>query len=544
MRPKTGSLVVAALIASLAVSARAGAATGEAQRLDLRDPRWELAGEDTVVEEFDGQVALRLKSGSAIFRDVELLDGTIELDLQVTRYRSFAYLYFRMEDEREHEEIYVRPHKSLLPDAVQYAPVYKGASQWQLYHDDRATAAAELPPGEWTHVKLVVQGARAAVFVGSVDEPQLVVPKLAREPRAGFLALRSFQVFGTPPDIYLANFANLVVRPGVVDYDFPPADAEQPAEGRITDWRISPAFAPADDLLTELPTELPNESAWQTVPANADGLVELERYVTRPEGVRRAAVLAAVRITAERAAIRRLDLGFSDEVSVFLNGRLLVADDESYSFNQPRRQGLLTADQLSVFLPLERGANQLVLAIVDRFGGWGLSGRLEDTTGLAVEPRHGPGPAKAAEGGGPAEPAIAPAGSNGALSRLAFLAGCWQGSAGEECWLAPRGGMMLAINRGPAKPNQPPFFELLRVVEDDEGVVLLAQPAGRAPPVPFRAVEIGDARVVFANPEHDFPQRITYRLEGARLTARVEALKDGEWQGFEQVWSAGSWPGE
>lgn len=48
-------------------------------------------------------------------------------------------------------------------------------------------------------MKVVVAGSRAAVFVGAVDEPQLVVPRLALEPQAGAIALRSFQTFGTPP---------------------------------------------------------------------------------------------------------------------------------------------------------------------------------------------------------------------------------------------------------------------------------------------------------------------------------------------------------
>ena len=82
------------------------------------------------------------------------------------------------------------------------------------------------------------------------------------------------------------------------------------------------------------------------------------------------------------------------------------------------------------------------------------------------------------------------------------------------------------------------------VVEGEEGLALEAQPGGRFPPTLFPATEIGDSRVVFANPEHDFPQRITYSLDGRTLRARVEAQRDGEWQGFEQIWSRGSWPAE
>lgn len=375
---------VSVVFGVLALSSASSSAGAEPLRLELDGPGWELSGDDTVVEELDGRLALRLKSGKATYRNLEFLDGTIEFDLQVTKHRSFAYLYFRMADDAEHEEIYFRSHKTLLPDAVQYTPVYKGRSQWQLYHAAGSTAAATLPAGEWIPVKLVVKGSQAAVFVGSTEEPQLVVPRLAREPKPGFLALRSFMTFGTPPDTYVANFANIVVHPGVVDYEFPTHETATTKSGLVTSWQVSPAFAPAEGPVLEIPAEISTSSEWQTVPANANGLVELERYVNRPENVRRAAVVARLRISADKAKILRLDLGFSDEVSVFLNDRLLLTDDESYSFNFPRRQGLVTADQLSVFLPLEKGANDLLLVVTDSFGGWGLSGRLEDRDGVTV----------------------------------------------------------------------------------------------------------------------------------------------------------------
>lgn len=64
-----------------------------------------------------------------------------------------------------------------------------------------------------------------------------------------------------------------------------------------------------------------------------------------------------------------------------------MVDDESYSFNLPRRQGLLGTDQLSLFLPPEQGVNELIVVVTDRFGGWGLSGRLDDKNGVALEAR-------------------------------------------------------------------------------------------------------------------------------------------------------------
>ncbi len=390
MKRDVSALLVASVLVFSGIGSPVEAADSTPLKLDLGGPGWELEGEDTVVEELDGEVALRLKSGQATYRGVEFLDGTIEFDLQVTELRSFAYIYFRMASGDEHEEFYFRPHKSLLPDAVQYSPVFKGSSQWQLYHDARSTAAAHIPAGEWIPVKVVVEGSRAAVFVGAVEKPQLVVPNLGHEPQAGYIALRSFMTFGTPPGTYVANFANVVVHPGVVDFDFAVVDTAARSESdsaRIETWRISPAFVPAEGDVLELPAQVLASDQWLPVQANRDGLVELERHVSRPEGARRASVLARLRLTAEEATTRRLDLGFSDEVSVFLNGRLLLVDDESYSFNLPRRQGLWSTDQLSVFLPLGAGVNELVLAVTDRFGGWALSGRLADREGVSVEAR-------------------------------------------------------------------------------------------------------------------------------------------------------------
>jgi hypothetical protein len=143
-----------------------------------------------------------------------------------------------------------------------------------------------------------------------------------------------------------------------------------------------------------------------------------------------------------------------------------------------------------------------------------------------------------------AEPAAVPASARAEIGALAWLSGCWSGPAGEECWLEPRGGMMLGVNRGAAGGEGGPSFEFLRIVEEEGRLVYLASPGGRCPPTPFPAIEVAEGRVVFANPEHDFPQRIAYWLEGEdTLRARVEAEEDGEMRGFELLWKRGGWDG-
>jgi hypothetical protein len=230
-------------------------------------------------------------------------------------------------------------------------------------------------------LRLVVSGRQAALFVGDAAEPQLIA-RLAREPAPGYLALRCFLPRGQTG--HAAHYANLRIRPGHVPFTFPAVEPEQPPPGVVRRWSVSPSFAPADGAVRELPAAILATGGWSSLEAEPSGLLVFGRFRDAPEGAGRWSVLARLELQAAAAAVKRLDLGYSDEISVFLNGRLLFSADDSYSFDAPRRQGLLTPDQASVYLPLEQGDNELTIAVTDRFGGWGLMGRFEDPAGLEI----------------------------------------------------------------------------------------------------------------------------------------------------------------
>lgn len=350
------------------------------QQIGFSDNGWQVSGE-TKVEEYLGYESMRIRSGRAIRPEVRFEDGTIEFDLAVTPYRSFVYLQFRMQSDTEYEELYFRPHKSGLPDAIQYCPVYKGASNWQLYHGPGFTAAADFPPYRWIRVRVVLSQERAAVFVGEVEEPQMVVPRLARGKGAGYVALRGFLPQDKPGGIYSVSYANLTLRPGVVPYRFS-AVTEERSKGVVTEWSLSQSFDPGPGAIQQMPDA--HSDQWVTVPSEPSGLVVIGRHRALPHGVRRAAVLAKLTIRSEAEETRQFNFGYSDEVSVFLNGRLLFSGDDSYSFNFPRRDGLIGLDQGTLYLPLKAGENELVLAVTDGFGGWGVMGQIEDREGLEV----------------------------------------------------------------------------------------------------------------------------------------------------------------
>ena len=118
----------------LATAPTAFGEDAEERPLPFSDGGWELHGEGSRTGKDGDREVLHLESGEAVRRDVRLEDGTIDFDVRVTDRRSFVYLYFRMVSDDDHEEIYLRPHKSNLPDALQYAPVWQRRSSWQLYH--------------------------------------------------------------------------------------------------------------------------------------------------------------------------------------------------------------------------------------------------------------------------------------------------------------------------------------------------------------------------------------------------------------------------
>jgi hypothetical protein len=118
---------------------------------------------------------------------------------------------------------------------------------------------------------------------------------------------------------------------------------------------------------------------------------------------------------------------------------------------------------------------------------------------------------------------------------LAWLAGCWQtergGSIVEEQWMAPRGGTMMGMSRT-TKGDAVQEYEYLRIYRSGDSLVYAAHPAGQAP-AEFTAASPSGARVVFANPAHDFPQRIIYeRVSVDSVVARVEGDRGGQTRGF------------
>ena len=162
----------------------------------------------------------------------------------------------------------------------------------------------------------------------------------------------------------------------------------------LTTWSISPAYdALARNL--ERPPTLEERKAipWQQVETEPPGFVVLYRYREAPHpivtfqtdfstglqpqpGIK--VLYARTNIESDRDPVKKLEIGYSDDVSVFLNGQILYRGRSSQNFRDPSFLGIMNPENDAVYLPLKKGKNELLLAVSELGGGWGFICRLKD----------------------------------------------------------------------------------------------------------------------------------------------------------------------
>ena len=117
------------------------------------------------------------------------------------------------------------------------------------------------------------------------------------------------------------------------------------------------------------------------------------------------------------------------------------------------------------------------------------------------------------------------------ISDLRWMTGCWaatgQESGSIEQWSSPAGGTMFGFSRVVSN-GKTVAFEYLRIVTEERGVIaLIASPSGQET-ARFELKEMSENKVVFENPDHDFPQTIIYQLDvDENLVGRIEGSIDG-----------------
>ena len=94
-------------------------------------------------------------------------------------------------------------------------------------------------------------------------------------------------------------------------------------------------------------------------------------------------VLAQATIQSDIDQIKRLNFGYSDRVKVYLNGQLLYSGNKAFRARDYRFLGTIGFLN-NLFLPLKKGDNNLVIAVSETFGGWGLQAKFSDIDSISL----------------------------------------------------------------------------------------------------------------------------------------------------------------
>jgi len=195
---------------------------------------------------------------------------------------------------------------------------------------------------------------------------------------------------------YGVHISNVEIRrmpPAAWERREPPMPA-----ATITRWSLSPAMNALErDLEHPLAKSEAASMAWQEVTAEPPGFVVINRYRRAPDlratffndfskrlepqkGMQ--VVYARTTIVSDRDQVKKLNIGYSDDVSLFLNDRILYRGRSAQRFRDSGFLGIVNAENDAVYLPLRKGRNELVLAVSELTGGWGFICRFDDMNGI------------------------------------------------------------------------------------------------------------------------------------------------------------------
>ncbi|HET7250509.1 MAG TPA: hypothetical protein VFI79_11720 [Gemmatimonadales bacterium] len=355
--------------------------------IPLTPDRW-TATDSLAFTTYLGRPSLYITRGVALANGVEFREGTLEYDMATPRGGNFMGAAFHASSAENSEVVFFRARLSGTAEAVQYAPALNGvAAAWQIYHGDGANAAAPLAFDTWLHVRIDVAGPTATLYLNDDTTPVLIVPRLAGVAGTSVGVWTGF--FGRG-----AYFSNIryTARPPA-----PPAPAPPLPHGTIAEWDLSPVV----DAATLVPGILPRLDTlhWERVQPEAEGFVLVNRYrrtsntgipvdsatgeplvdsilSNRVPGSK--VVFARTTIQSDRAERRRLRFGYSDGVVVYCNGQpLFFGMNASRLRSQDLGESAMDRVGSVLYLPLQRGKNELVFAVTEYTGGWAFWARLE-----------------------------------------------------------------------------------------------------------------------------------------------------------------------
>ena len=340
--------------------------------------KWEINAEEFKVGNYFGKDGVFIKDGNAIVKDSKFKNGIIEFDIAVTGERGFMGVRFRFIDDQNNEEFYIRPPLSGKPDANQYSPVFNGLTAWQLYFGTEYSSPTKYKFNQWMHIKLVVSGQQAEVYIMDMENPALYIPELKRKAASGKVGIYAGSGFAPA---YFANFSyKNVESPKLKSKPVQPKMAEQ---GTVKSWQVSNTFN--EDWLNnkyEIERSDLKDFKWTKLESESTGITNLARI----QGISKNHNTAFVKlvINSEKDQVKNLKFGYSDNVKVYVNGKLIYGGTNLYRSRDYRYLGTIGLFD-EVYLDLQKGENTVLFAVTENFGGWGILAKFDDLAGISLD---------------------------------------------------------------------------------------------------------------------------------------------------------------
>ncbi|MEB2780670.1 hypothetical protein U3A58_09705 [Algoriphagus sp. C2-6-M1] len=356
--------------------------TAMAQQLELTPDKWQYKEGKVAFSERNGTRYMQIMAGNqgaVVLKEVKFWNGTIEFDFEPTGTMSLGSsptVYFRADSLGNNSEIFyirARPSNPQANDAIQYAPILAGVNMWDMYPQFQGPAFFEA--NKSNHLKILVNGAQMRVYVNDMDKPALQIPKLEGTGKGTMIGIDGGMVV-----------SNFQVKPDQVEDlpAIPGPDLTEHDANYIRQWRstLPIDFAPGNEpLASNLPK---SEEFTEILLAENAGLINLTRKFGANESRKLLFLKATIR--SQEATNPSIQLGFSDEVWVFVNGQLAFLDKNLYLQPAMRKypEGRISIQNAKFSLPLKQGENELIIAVANDFYGWGVIARLETMVGLEI----------------------------------------------------------------------------------------------------------------------------------------------------------------
>ncbi|NMM50694.1 hypothetical protein [Marinigracilibium pacificum] len=342
--------------------------------LDLK--HWDINAKNHQFEFYKGKNALLIDQGLAILKDSTFRNGTIEFDVFISEERSFPGIRFRITDSLNMESFYLRSHLSGKPDGNQAAPVINGITAWQFYFGPAYSSPTEYKYDDWNHVKMVINESKAQVFFNYNKDAQLCW-NLVHTPKEGQIAIGG--------SFAPAYYADIKINKNLTDIKNFKVEERQPVEGIINKWTISDKFEESklNDILNI--SETIKERSWnKRIYVEEKTAANISREVVLNDDNPGNTVFARLTIDSDKDMMKLFDFGYSDRVVVILNGVPIYKGNNKWQSRDYRYLGTIGIFD-SVYLPLKKGENTLLLAVSEDFGGWLITGRFENYDGIAIK---------------------------------------------------------------------------------------------------------------------------------------------------------------